>query len=177
MPAATIKKAAASIKMLQPYFCKQKHHALLTRKNVSDAYLSRSPDLRILSCRTAFSGSLPMTDFRLVRRLHAYSGGTVPDLTRISYSPSALHATDGTQAFMNLCCDYTLNSRLCQERLWYARDTQTLGFFCVSRSPCPVMEQGDLCVGSCRRRRGADGSGVQALSCRRRDDEEKCLKS
>ena len=43
-----------------------------------------------------------MTDFRLVRRLHAHSGGTVPDFDRISYSPSILHATDGTQAFMNL---------------------------------------------------------------------------
>ena len=43
-----------------------------------------------------------MADFRLVRRLHAYSGGTVPDFNRISYSPSILHATDGTQAFMNL---------------------------------------------------------------------------
>ena len=72
-----------------------------------------------------------MTDFRLVRRLHAYSGGTVPDFNRISYSPPILHVTDGTQAFMNLCCDYTLNGRLCQERLWYARNTQTLGFFCV----------------------------------------------
>ena len=43
-----------------------------------------------------------MTDFRLVRRLHAHSGGTVPDFDRIPYSPSILHATDGTQAFMNL---------------------------------------------------------------------------
>lgn len=31
-----------------------------------------------------------MTDFRLVRCLRAYSGGTVPDLDRISYSPSTL---------------------------------------------------------------------------------------
>ena len=61
-----------------------------------------------------------MTDFRLVRRLHAYSGGTVPDFDRISYSPSILHATDGTQAFMNLCRNYTLSGRLCQEHLWYA---------------------------------------------------------
>ena len=134
VPAATIKKAAASIKMLQPYFCKQKHHALLTRKNVSDSHLSRSPDLRILSCRTAFSGSLPMTDFRLVRRLHAYSGGTVPDFNRISYSPSTRNAIDGTQAFMNLCCDYTPVPCYCQEYFLHARNTQTLGFFCVPRS-------------------------------------------
>ena len=31
-----------------------------------------------------------MTDFRLVRGLHAYSGGTVPDLHRIHYSPLSL---------------------------------------------------------------------------------------
>ena len=52
--------------------------------------MSRSPDLRIISLRTAFSGIFPMTDFRLVRGLHAYSGGTVPDLHRIHYSPLSL---------------------------------------------------------------------------------------
>ena len=31
-----------------------------------------------------------MTDFRLVDGLHAYSGGTVPDLHRILYSPLTL---------------------------------------------------------------------------------------
>jgi len=41
--------------------------------------LSRSPDLRIHSSRAAFSGTFPMTDFRQARRLHAHSGGTVPD--------------------------------------------------------------------------------------------------
>ena len=46
--------------------------------------------MRIISLRTAFSGILPMTDFRLVRGLHAYSGGTVPDLHRIHYSPLSL---------------------------------------------------------------------------------------
>ena len=37
-----------------------------------------------------------MTDFRRVRRLHAYSGGTVPDSNRIHYSPSILFVIDGT---------------------------------------------------------------------------------
>ena len=61
-----------------------------------------------------------MADFRLVRRLHAYSGGTVPDFDRISYSPSILPGTDGTQATMNLCHDYTPKSSPCQERFCQA---------------------------------------------------------
>jgi len=38
-----------------------------------------------------------MTDFRHVRCLLAYSGGTVPDSNRIPYSPSTLYKIDGTQ--------------------------------------------------------------------------------
>ena len=38
-----------------------------------------------------------MTDFRHVRCLRAYSGGTVPDSNRIPYSPSTLYKIDGTQ--------------------------------------------------------------------------------
>ena len=38
-----------------------------------------------------------MTDFRHVRCLRAYSGGTVPDSNRIHYSPSTLYEIDGTQ--------------------------------------------------------------------------------
>ena len=64
-----------------------------------------------------------MTDFRLVRRLHAYSGGTVPDFNRISYSPSIHNATDGTQASMNLCRDYTPNSSPCQEHALHVMRT------------------------------------------------------
>ena len=57
------------------------------RKQAVSTHFSRSPDLRIHSRRTAFSRSLPMADFRHVRGLHAYSGGTVPDFHRIHYSP------------------------------------------------------------------------------------------
>ena len=38
-----------------------------------------------------------MTDFRHMRCLRAYSGGTVPDSNRIHYSPSTLYEIDGTQ--------------------------------------------------------------------------------
>ena len=34
---------------------------------------------------------LPMTGFRRVYSLHAYSGGTVPDFHRIHYLPSVLN--------------------------------------------------------------------------------------
>lgn len=55
--------------------------------------LSRSPDLRISSRRTAFSSKCSMTDFRHVRGLHAYSGGTVPESHRIIYSLLSLFAS------------------------------------------------------------------------------------
>ena len=37
-----------------------------------------------------------MVDFRRVRRLHAYSGGTVPDSHRVHYSPPISIKIDGT---------------------------------------------------------------------------------
>lgn len=37
-----------------------------------------------------------MADFRHMRRLHAYSGGTVPDSNRIHYSPSFPVEINGT---------------------------------------------------------------------------------
>ena len=37
-----------------------------------------------------------MVDFRRVRRLHAYSGGTVPDSHRVHYSPPIPIKIDGT---------------------------------------------------------------------------------
>ena len=74
--------------LLRPFFRQQYLPACLkARKQAVITRSSRSPDLRIHSRRTAFSGSLPMTDFRHVRGLHAYSGGTVPDSHRIHYSP------------------------------------------------------------------------------------------
>ena len=53
------------------------------RGSAEFTHSSRSPDLRIISPRTAFSGKFPMTDFRHMRGLHAYSGGTVPESHRI----------------------------------------------------------------------------------------------
>ena len=38
-----------------------------------------------------------MTDFRRVRCLHAYSGGTVPDSNRVHYSPPIPGEIGGTQ--------------------------------------------------------------------------------
>ena len=48
---------------------------------------SSSPDSRIHSAHTAFSGSSPMTDFRHVCSLRVYSGGTARDLHPVLYSP------------------------------------------------------------------------------------------
>ena len=52
-------------------------------------YLSSSPDLRIHGSATP-SQKTPMTGFRLVQNLHAYSGGTVRELHTIIYSPMKL---------------------------------------------------------------------------------------
>ena len=77
--------------MPQPYFRAQSTPTgPIARGRAVYVNLSRSPDLRIISLRTAFSGIFPMTDFRLVRGLHAYSGGTVPGFHRIHYSPLSL---------------------------------------------------------------------------------------
>lgn len=73
---------------LRPFFRQQNTSACSNaRKQAVSTHFSRSPDLRIHSRRTAFSRLLPMADFRHVRGLHAYSGGTVPDSNRIHYSP------------------------------------------------------------------------------------------
>ena len=49
-----------------------------------------------------------MTDFRLVRRLLAYSGGTVPDSDRIHYSPPVPKAKPAAlERHMNLRISYT----------------------------------------------------------------------
>ena len=49
-----------------------------------------------------------MTDFRPVRRLLAYSGGTVPDSDRIHYSPPVLKAKPAAlEQYMKLRVLYT----------------------------------------------------------------------
>ena len=77
-------------------------------------HLSRSPDSRIISNRTAFSGMIPMADFRRVRRLHAYSGGTVPDSNRIVYSPPAPVEAGGTQMSYSIFHYLTTANLFCQ---------------------------------------------------------------
>lgn len=92
--AATPKGAAAAV------FAQQYHLYPHTREHISPFHLSRSSDSHILNQHTAFSGSLPMTDFRPVCSLHAYSGGTVPDSDRIHYSPLSLYEFSSTQTYM-----------------------------------------------------------------------------
>lgn len=58
--------------------------------DVVRAVLSSSTDLRITGQAAAFSGNLPMTDFRQAAVLHAYSGGTVRDFHTILYSSAGL---------------------------------------------------------------------------------------
>ena len=54
-----------------------------------------------------------MTDFRPVRRLLAYSGGTVPDSDRIHYSPPVLKAKlAALEQHMKLCVLYTRKTGL-----------------------------------------------------------------
>ena len=54
-----------------------------------------------------------MTDFRPVRRLLAYSGGTVPDSDRIHYSPPVPKAKPAAlERYMNLPISYTRKTGL-----------------------------------------------------------------
>ena len=48
-----------------------------------------------------------MTDFRRVRCLHAYSGGTVPDSNRVHYSPPIPVEISGTQMQYSIVLYYT----------------------------------------------------------------------
>ena len=71
-------------------FSATKNHRLRTWQTlVFFPRLSSSSDLRILSS-TQPSQVSPMTDFRQVWRLHAYSGGTVRDSHPVFYSPVGL---------------------------------------------------------------------------------------
>lgn len=48
-----------------------------------------------------------MTDFRRVRCLHAYSGGTVPDSNRVHYFPPIPVEISGTQMQYSIVLYYT----------------------------------------------------------------------
>ena len=83
----TAKKAAATLQTesLQPFFRNKKPQVPYLQTLVFLPHLSSSSDLRILSS-TQPSQVSPMTDFRQVWRLHAYSGGTVRDSHPVFYS-------------------------------------------------------------------------------------------
>ena len=70
---------------LQPFFRNKKPQVPYLQTLVFLPHLSSSSDLRILSS-TQPSQVSPMTDFRQVWCLHAYSGGTVRDSHPVFYS-------------------------------------------------------------------------------------------
>lgn len=55
-----------------------------------------------------------MTDFRRVRCLHAYSGGTVPDSNRVHYSPPIPVEISGTQMQYSIILQYNTEKFVCQ---------------------------------------------------------------
>ena len=55
-----------------------------------------------------------MTDFRRVRCLHAYSGGTVPDSNRVHYSPPIPVEISGTQMQYSITLQYNTEKCVCQ---------------------------------------------------------------
>jgi hypothetical protein len=55
-----------------------------------------------------------MTDFRRVRCLHAYSGGTVPDSNRVHYSPPIPFEISGTQMQYSILSYYNTTNIVCQ---------------------------------------------------------------
>ena len=77
-------------------------------------HLSSSPDLRITSC-TKPSQVAPMTDFRQMHSLHAYSGGTVRDSHPVIYSPTVLLPhPQALKRNIYLHGQYTRNGPKCQ---------------------------------------------------------------
>lgn len=88
----------------QPFFCELKDPPVHHRDLEERARLSRSPDSRIVSFRTAFSSKRSMTDFRHVRSLHAYSGGTVPGSHRIIYSLLSRYASQQHSNAIQIVC-------------------------------------------------------------------------
>lgn len=55
-----------------------------------------------------------MTDFRRVRCLHAYSGGTVPDSNRVHYSPPIPVEISGTQMQYSIMLYNNTTNIVCQ---------------------------------------------------------------
>lgn len=70
-----------------------------------------------------------MTDFRHACSLRAHSGGTVPDLHRIHYSPLSLYELSGTQTLsftlITIVIAFAKKSRellFCRAMLWSISD-------------------------------------------------------
>ena len=84
------KKCDNSQKELSHRFSQQRPpESVLGRSRCGSHRLSSSPDLRIIGFAWPSQVS-PMTDFRLMQSLHAYSGGTVRELHTILYSSAGL---------------------------------------------------------------------------------------
>ena len=81
--AATLQRAAAAV------FLQQKTTGSVLADPSVFPHLSSSPDLRIISSAQPSQVS-PMTDFRQMQNLHAYSGGTVRDSHPVFYSSAEL---------------------------------------------------------------------------------------
>ena len=86
----TQKAAAAPQLGCRGRFSATKNHRLRTCRPLCFPHLSSSPDLRIKSNHTAFSGQTQWPTFVKCDRLHAYSGGTVRDSHPVLYSPVGL---------------------------------------------------------------------------------------
>ena len=112
------KKAAATLQTesLQPFFRNKKPQVPYLQTLVFLPHLSSSSDLRILSS-TQPSQVSPMTDFRQVWCLHAYSGGTVRDSHPVFYSPvGLLPRPQALKRNIYLHGQYTRNGPKCQSK-------------------------------------------------------------
>ena len=73
-----------------------------------------------------------MTDFRRVRCLHAYSGGTVPDSNRVHYSPPIPVEISGTQMQHSIVLYYTTKTwfvNLYTTKTWFVNLLQMFARF------------------------------------------------
>ena len=93
-------------------------------------HLSSSPDLRINSSAWP-SQVAPMTGFRLMQNLHAYSGGTVRESHPVFYSPvKLLPLTQALKRNIYLPHKYI---RLHKKSQWtFSAETDRIGFFQVN---------------------------------------------
>ena len=89
MTDGAVKKLRHSRKECRSRFSATKNTGSVLAEPCAFPHLSSSPDLRITSC-TKPSQVAPMTDFRQMHSLHAYSGGTVRDSHPVIYSPAGL---------------------------------------------------------------------------------------